>query len=134
MNYIQNGANGNFNLLRGNCFLYKELIGFKTNPDMGYVYVLYNPKSKLVKIGKTKSPKSRFSTLSNQNGSTFKYFITEQIYIESLVEKVMHNKFSNKRKKGEWFDIGFDDAVLELKSLLESDDFKRRNILKFKTF
>lgn len=42
----------------------------------------------------------------------------------------MHNKFSYKRKKGEWFDIGFDDAVLELKTLLESDDFKQRNIHK----
>jgi hypothetical protein len=106
------------------------LTGFETNPDMGYVYVLYNPKSKLVKIGKTKSPRNRFSVLTNQNGSTFKYYITEPIYIESLVEKVMHNKFSYKRKKGEWFDIGFDDAVLELKLLLESEDFNRRNINK----
>jgi hypothetical protein len=94
---------------------------------MGYVYILYNLDSGLVKIGKTKQPHKRFNTLSNQNGSDLRYFITESIYIESLVEKVMHAKFHKFRQKGEWFKIDFDIVVNELKRLLNSEDFKRRN-------
>lgn len=110
--------------------MYKELTGLETNPDMGYVYVLYNPESELVKIGKTKNPHQRFNTLSNQNGSKFRYYITEAIYIEGTVEKVMHNKFATRRMKGEWFSSNFDDVVITLKELLSSEDFKRRNIHK----
>lgn len=98
---------------------------------MGYVYVLYNPESDLVKIGKTKCPHRRFSELSNQNGSKFRYYITEPMFIETLVERVMHNKFATKKAKGEWYSsVSFDTVVNALRDLCESDDFKSRNIRK----
>jgi hypothetical protein len=97
---------------------------------MGYVYILHNPESNLVKIGKTKFPYKRFSNLSNQNGSKFKYHITESMFIEGIIEKILHNKFAMKRKCGEWFNINFDDALSELENILNSEDFKRRNINK----
>jgi hypothetical protein len=96
--------------------------------SQGYVYILYNPTNCLVKIGKTKFPYKRFSALSNQNGSKFKYYISDAMFIEGIVEKVMHNKFSFKRRSGEWFDISYDDAVYELEKLLNSKDFNRRNV------
>jgi hypothetical protein len=129
MNCIRNGAKENFNCERDK-LLYKELLGLDAEFDMGYVYVIYNPESNLVKIGKTKHPHKRFTTLSNQNGTKFKYYITEPMHINGLIEKIMHNRFTYRRRNGEWFDIPFDDAVSELKLLLESEDFKRRNIHK----
>lgn len=110
--------------------MYKELKSHNTSSEMGYVYILYNPESTLVKIGKTKFPYKRFSTLSNQNGSKFKYHITEPMFIEGLVEKILHNKFAMKRKCGEWFKINFDEALMELSNILNSNDFKRRNVNK----
>lgn len=108
--------------------MYTELKNITMQDNQGYVYILYNPESSLVKIGKTKFPYKRFSTLSNQNGSKFKYYITEPMFIEGIVEKVLHNKFATKRKCGEWFSVTFDEAVEELKNILNSTDFKRRNI------
>lgn len=96
---------------------------------MGYVYVLYNPDSNLVKIGKTKKPLQRFRSLSNQNGSKFQYYITEPIYIENIVEKILHNKFAMKRVKGEWFSsVHFNEVVEFLINILNSKDFKKRNV------
>lgn len=107
----------------------KYITDTKESEDMGYVYVLYNPESNLVKIGKTKSPHRRFSELSNQAGSKFRYYITEPIFIETIVERVMHNKFATKRVKGEWFSsVDFDFVVSTLKGVLDSDDFNKRNI------
>ncbi|MDR2277376.1 MAG: GIY-YIG nuclease family protein [Vagococcus sp.] len=110
--------------------MYSELKDLNIdNQDMGYVYVLYNPDSNLVKIGKTKAPHQRFRQLSNQNGSLFKYYISEPMFIEGIVEKIMLNKFASKRVKGEWFSsISFNYVVDILEELINSKDFKRRNV------
>lgn len=94
---------------------------------MGYVYVLFNSKSKLVKIGKTKNPYNRFNTLTNQNGTNMKYYLSPAMHIENIVEKVMHNRFDWYRKKGEWFDYDFDKIVNELEEICNSKDFQNRN-------
>lgn len=108
--------------------IYNELTNLETNKDMGYVYALYNPKSNLVKIGKTKSPQHRFSTLTNQNGTSMHYYLSPAMFIESIVEKVMHNKFDRYREKGEWFRCDFNDVVNTLDELINSEDSTRRNI------
>ncbi|MBU5332107.1 GIY-YIG nuclease family protein [Anaerocolumna aminovalerica] len=112
--------------------MYNELKNINEDKEMGYVYVLYNPESKLVKIGKTKDPRDRLLSLSNQNGTKMKYYITDQMYIETIVERIMHNKFDRFRcAKGEWFkNISFNDVVKTLKELCNSEDFKRRNYKK----
>lgn len=110
--------------------MYNELREVEVKDDMGYVYILYNNKSNLVKIGRTKSPHKRFTTLTNQNGTDFKYYISNQMYIDKIIEKIMHSKFHIYRKKGEWFLCEFDSAVKELEELINSEDFKRRNISK----
>lgn len=108
--------------------MYQELNGIKQDSDMGYVYVLYNPESELVKIGKTIQPQVRFRTLSNSNGSKFRYYLSDPIFINSLLEKVMHNRFHKYRVRGEWYKgIEFDTVVNELKKICNSEDFKRRN-------
>lgn len=99
----------------------------KEDIDMGYVYLLYNPKSNLVKIGKTKDLRTRFSTLTNQNGSKMTYYYSPAMYIEGIIEKIMHNKFDRFREKGEWFNCSFEDTVVELNQICSSEDFNRRN-------
>jgi hypothetical protein len=111
--------------------MYKELKSYNTSTEMGYVYILYNPESELVKIGKTKSPQKRFSALSHQSGSKLKYYITEPMYIETLIERIMHNKYNKYRVKGEWFKgVEFDGVKNELIELCNCEDFKRRNKIK----
>lgn len=110
--------------------MYKELKNINYEKSQGYIYILYNPESNLVKIGRTKNPYKRFTTLSNQNGSKFRYYISNQMFIDEIIEKIMHNKFSFKRKCGEWFSITFDEAMDELNKLLNSEDFKKRNVNK----
>ena len=111
--------------------MYKELNGMNHSPTMGYVYVLYNPESNLVKIGMTKNPKERFLTLTNETGSKFKYYITKPMFIEFLVEKAMHSKFHRFNVKGEWYkNIDFETVASYLKDICDSEDFKKRNKLK----
>lgn len=112
--------------------MYKELKNLNQDLTMGYVYVLYNPESELVKIGKTKNPQERFTSLTNQNGTKFRYYITKPMYIERIVEKVMHDRFHRFRVKGEWFkNISFDDVVTYLKEVCCSNDFINRNKIEF---
>jgi hypothetical protein len=46
-----------------------------------------------------------------------KYF-SEPYHEFAQIEKKMHHYFSENRKKGEWFDIQFDEGVITLKALL----------------
>ena len=43
--------------------------------------MLYNPQSKLVKIGVTTNPQCRFDTLTRQNGEKLEYTLSPQTYI-----------------------------------------------------
>lgn len=99
--------------------------------NQGYVYILHNPESNLVKIGSTQAPHQRFSKLSNENGTKLKYYISQPMYIYQLVEKVMLQVYDRFRVKGEWIKgVEFDSVVNQLNIILNSDDFKRRNIPK----
>lgn len=108
--------------------MYKELKGYESNMNQGYVYILFNKESNLIKIGKTKNPNQRFRTLSNQTGSILKYYISEPMYIEGIIERIMQNKYNRFRVKGEWFkNIDFDTVKKDLIDLCNSENFKERN-------
>ena len=88
--------------------------------------MLYNPQSKLVKIGVTTNPQCRFDTLTRQNGEKLEYTLSPQTYIPYIVEKVLHNKVRN-RKRGEWFDADYKECVELMESVFNSKDYNRRN-------
>lgn len=83
-----------------------------------YVYCL---KIKdLVKIGITTDIKKRFRNIEHNTGNE----IEKLFYLESCpsLEKIAHNHFKKYRKKGEWFDIDFEDA----KNFLEENKIQEK--------
>ena len=113
--------------------IYKALKNLKvdTEDGIGYVYILKNPDSGLIKCGTTTNPKERFSALKNQNGSKLEYTLVST-YIPYILEKVMHGllKFDGNRmcrREGEWFDRDYEDAIHILEDVMKSADYKRRN-------
>lgn len=108
------------------------LKNYKLDENVGIVYIFKHKESGLTKIGITnKNINTRLSTLERQSGSTIEEFaisVPMRNGLEKMVEKILHNKFHRKRKKGEYFDINFADAVSELNKITESNDFRRRNI------
>lgn len=63
-------------------------------------YIVFNPKSNLIKIGKSISPKTRIRTLETQAGAIFDVLAL----IDSDIESKLHKKFAEYRTVGEWFD------------------------------
>lgn len=62
-------------------------------------YIVYNPKTRLIKIGKSVDVKSRISTISTMAGS-----ILEVIKVfDDDIESTLHSIFSGIRQHGEWF-------------------------------
>lgn len=68
-----------------------------------YTYVM-SDNSGLYKIGRSSDPKDRLKQLSIGNPSLFLCF-----YIEGNHEKELHDKFSNKHVKGEWYHLNKSD-------------------------
>lgn len=108
------------------------LKNYELEDGNGIVYIFKHKESGLTKIGITnKNVQNRLNTLERQSGNTIvEYAISVPMRngLEKTVEKILHNKFSRKRKRGEYFDIDFIDAVSELNKITESNDFKKRNI------
>ena len=68
------------------------------------VYVMYNPVTKLTKIGITRDIKKRLYTLSCANGVQLElYFYTHPCMNAERIERNMHIHFAEHRKLGEWF-------------------------------
>ncbi|WP_100010124.1 GIY-YIG nuclease family protein [Lentibacillus sediminis] len=72
----------------------------------GYVYFVRESGKRLVKIGKAKDPEERkkndFGTLMPYDFETI-HIISSDNYHKT--EKLFHHYFSDKRMKGEWFDL-----------------------------
>lgn len=69
-------------------------------PSSCYKTYLMRDGSGFTKIGKSKNPNFREKTLQSQNPTI------EMIAIcDSDVESLLHSKFSNFRKRGEWFNL-----------------------------
>lgn len=84
--------------------------------NSAWVYVFYNYHTGLYKIGITECIEQRLMTLNSQSGCIIDSVICidlEPGYDEKkeVVEKDLHLFFSDKRKSGEWFDLGIRDLV-----------------------
>lgn len=85
----------------------------------GYVYIIEDNSRGLVKIGASINPKVRAKTIcSTHNINNSKIFISPHIKDHTTAEIKIHAHFINYRKYGEWFSVGFNDAIEWLKSYI----------------
>lgn len=63
-----------------------------------YIYLIFDPFSRLTKIGRSKNPNKRFKTIKTYNPHAELFF-----YSKNFTESELHEKFKNKREAGEWF-------------------------------
>ncbi|MDX2557636.1 GIY-YIG nuclease family protein [Streptomyces stelliscabiei] len=68
------------------------------------VYLIGSPTSPLVKIGWTDNPERRLRHL--QTGSPVPLQLLALFEGGSIVEAELHRRFADKRRHGEWFDLG----------------------------
>ncbi|MEU9438370.1 GIY-YIG nuclease family protein [Streptomyces sp. NPDC048252] len=68
------------------------------------VYLIGSPSSPLVKIGWTDNPKRRLRNL--QTGSPVPLRLLALFEGGNTVEAELHRRFADKRRHGEWFDLG----------------------------
>lgn len=94
-----------------------EKVGVKPNSEpaespkkMTHIYLMKNERNGLVKIGKSISPKFRERTLQSQEPEISMIFVS--CLCEEIIEKDLHEKFSEKRVRGEWFNLTDDDILL----------------------
>lgn len=93
----------------------------KCNKQGGYLYLLKIGEN--VKIGKTKTPKTRISsingTLINYIGKDIDSVLLSTKHTEySENEKILHRIFKDKQiENGEMFNVSFDDTIKALESL-----------------
>lgn len=68
-------------------------------------YLMLDSNTNLYKIGKSKDPKFREKTLQSEKPTISLFAVCEKD-----IESELHNKFSDKRIRGEWFDLNKDDV------------------------
>lgn len=99
--------------------------------NSGFVYFIASDDGKMVKIGVTKNPKSRFSTL--QTAAPMKLRQVGLIETDNPyeLEKKLHGQYRAHRKQGEWFDIPENMAASIIQSYQRGfHQTGRENILK----
>ena len=82
-----------------------------------YVYIIYNPITKLTKIGITTNVNRRINELENNNGVVLVYvfyILLQEAHDEAAVisESFLHVQFKEKRKLGEGCDLSLRDFVV----------------------
>ena len=90
----------------------------KPNIKDKYLYVL-EFTNKTIKIGITKEKIKRLKAISSASGMDItRKFFTEKINNVQDLETDLHRFFKSRRLNGEFFDVPFDEAVLEVKKRL----------------
>lgn len=90
------------------------------------LYIVYNPITKLTKIGITVNIDRRIQELENSSGISLilsMYIVLEKGVDESAgyIEKFLHDNFKEKRKRGEWFKLSLKDFAV-IRSFLYAID------------
>ena len=88
--------------------------------EQGFIYVIYlDSVERYYKIGMAKAFNHRFS--AHQCSSPFQVCVACCFFVPNMrtTEKYLHNKFANKRVRGEWFSLDNDDLrEIAIESLL----------------
>lgn len=96
----------------------------------GAVYALYNPLTKLTKIGKTYNVYSRFRQLVTQSGCALECVAVGFNEVEldmnvGMIESYLHEKFKDYRVVGEWFNLRYTQRFALTEFLINPDIFER---------
>ena len=78
-------------------------------------YIMIDKKNKLVKIGKSKTPRFREKTLQSEKPT-----IELLCICEKLVESEIHNEYDLYRVRGEWFRLN----NIQLQNIISNYNFK----------
>ena len=65
-----------------------------------YTYLMFDERTKYHKIGKSQDPKYREKTLQSDNP-----LVVLVWKIKGDIEKQLHQRYDNKRVRGEWFNL-----------------------------
>ena len=103
-----------------------------------YVYLICDPDKNLFKVGVTKNLcGKRMKQLQTGNGTELhiaNYHLTKHPF---RVEKMLHNKFHDKREHGEWFNLEpeqvfsfkkYCEEIEELIKTLSDNPFFQKNL------
>ena len=86
-----------------------------------FVYFMFDTKSLCYKIGISNEPDWREKTLQSEKPSIklicAKKFVNRRI--AANIEKALHDSYSHKRKRGEWFELDKED-IEEIKATLDN--------------
>lgn len=77
----------------------------KNPPKPTFIYLMRDDHTQYIKIGRSNNPTARERTLQAESPSTV---LLECWASDTAEEKVLHDIFAHKRKRGEWFEL--DDA------------------------
>lgn len=77
-------------------------------PEKSKVYLMIDHNTGYYKIGRSKNPQKRENTLQSEKPTIELLFSSDELPID--IEKLIHNEFSNKRVRGEWFDLTEEDV------------------------
>ncbi|WP_459212622.1 GIY-YIG nuclease family protein [Aquimarina rhabdastrellae] len=91
--------------------LQNEITLNKKTEEYCYVYLMLDLRNKAYKIGISKNPKIREKTLQSEQPKikiiAAKKYINRKI--AGAIEKALHETYSHKRKRGEWFFLDEED-------------------------
>jgi hypothetical protein len=95
----------------------------------GAVYALYNPLTKLTKIGKTYNIHDRFRQLITQSGCPLQCVAVGFNEVEldmkvGMIESYLHEKFKDYRVVGEWFNLRYTQRFALIEFLISPDIFE----------
>jgi hypothetical protein len=95
----------------------------------GAVYALYNPLTKLTKIGMTYNVYQRFRQLVTQSGCNLKCVAVGFNEVEldmkiGMIESYLHEKFKDYRVVGEWFNLRYTQRFALMEFLINPDIFE----------
>lgn len=77
--------------------------------DAGYVYLISSPHG--YKIGKSRTPKKRYSVLKVAMPFSTRVVCVIETYKMSQLERDLHQRFDDKRINGEWFNLNDADVT-----------------------
>lgn len=104
--------------------------GFSATEDNIFVYLFFNPITKLYKIGISDDPVRRASDIGRSCGCDILIMLATQPCADiepcpRLIEISLHRFFINKRVKGEWFLLDKPDIVNIMRWLMDEIEYER---------
>lgn len=87
-----------------------------------FVYILQSQEDGYYKIGVSKNPQKRLSTLQTGNPSELKLINIYESKNAKRIEKKLHSLFSSFKKEGEWFDFGLMEELSFIEKCKLIDD------------